>query len=235
MSQPGMRVAGRPILAETFAAAEDSRSTVAEPHRLVARTKRDLGLQRVDFAEALAATKPQIDAHMKWLVVILADGSRVWGRKRLLAAKPFPLVTLDTTQILTNRDKQEALFERRTSVLLVPVIDTRTGEVIDSFLIYNQDGKWKIGGYANTEIAEVLVRQRKSFTSEQRRAEDFFVVSVPEQAAFYFAHGAPGAVQLVSVDNRGRDSEGKDAELMGASAALDGLARSIDESVKKTK
>ena len=118
-------------------------------------------------------------------------------------------------------------------MLLVPVIDTRTSEVIDSFLIYNQAGTWKIGGYANTEIAEVLAQQRKAFTTEQRRAEDFFVVSVPEQAAFYFAHGTPGAVQLVSVDNRGRDAEGKDAQFTGASAALDGLARSIKQSAMK--
>jgi hypothetical protein len=235
MSQPGTRVAGgRLIRAETFAA-EDARAASAEPHRLAAKPKRDLGLQRVDFAEALAATRPKIDAHMKWLVVTLADGSRVRGRKRLQAAPAFPLVTLETAQILTSRDKQEALFERRTSVLLVPVIDTRTDEVIDSFLIYNQAGEWKIGGYANTEIAGVLVQQRKSFTSERRHPGDFFVVSVPEQATFYFAHGAPGSVQLVSVDNRGRDLEGKDAQFKGANATLDGLARSIDESAKKAR
>jgi hypothetical protein len=231
---PSQRVAGgRPILAESFAAAEDVASTSAEPHRPVARSKRDLGLQRVDFAEALSETKPKIDAHMKWLVVTLADGSHVRGRKRLQAAPAFPLVTLDTAQILTNREKQEMLFDRKTAVLLVPVVDTGTGDVIDSFLIYNQAGEWKVGGYANTEIAEVLVRQRKSFTSEDRHAEDFFVVSVPEQAAFYFAHGAPGSVQLVSVDNRGRASDGKDAQFTGASAALEGLARSIGESARK--
>ena len=234
--RPGMFVAGvRPIRAETFAADAEPGAPSAEPYRAVGKSKRDLGLQRVDFPEALAATRPMIDKYVAKLVVTLADGTNVWGKKRLKAAPAFPLVTLDTAQILTNRDKQEALFERRTSVLLVPVIDTRTGDVIDSFLIYNQQGAWKIGGYANTEIAEVLVQQRKSFTSEQRHAEDFFVVSVPEQAAFYFAHGAPGSVQLVSVDNQGRDSEGKDAQFMGASATLDGLARSIDEYAKKTK
>jgi hypothetical protein len=230
----GMLVAGgRPIRAETFAAGEGLGSTGAESFRPVVQSKRDLGLQRVEFAAALAATKPKIDRYVSHLKVTLPDGNTVRGRKRLAAATAFPLVMLDTAQILNNRDKQEALFERKTSVLLVPVIDTTTHEVIDSFLIYNQRGDWKIGGYANTEIAAVLVQQRKAFTSEQRRAEDFFAVSVPEQSAFYFAHGAHGSVQLVSVDNQGRDSEGKDTSFTGAGVALEGLARSINESAKK--
>jgi hypothetical protein len=223
----------RPIRAETFAAGEGAGPVSAEPHRPDVKAKLDLGLQRTDFAKALADTRPMIAKHVAHLTVTLADGTNVRGRKRLQAATAFPLITLDTTQILTYSAKQDALSERTTSVLLVPVIDTRTSEVIDSFLIYNQAGTWKIGGYANTEIAEVLVQQRKAFTTEQRRAEDFFVVSVPEQAAFYFAHGTPGAVQLVSVDNRGRDAEGKDAQFTGASAALDGLARSIKQSAMK--
>jgi hypothetical protein len=232
--RPGSFVAlGRPIRAETFAAGEVANSAGAEPHRPVAQTKRDLGLQRVDFTAALAATRSQIDAYVSKLTVTLADGTNVRGKKRLKAATAFPLITLNTSQVLINREKHEALFERKTSVLLVPVVDTRTNEVIDSFLIYNQQGDWKIGGYANTEIAEVLVQQRKSFTNQQRRAEDFFVVSVPEQAAFYFAHGAPGSVQLVSVENQGRDAQGKDAQFTGAGAALDGLARSINEAAAK--
>lgn len=223
----------RPIRAESFAASEVPGTASAEPHGRIAQAKPDLGLQRVDFAAAIAATKPQIDKYVAHLRVTLPDGKDVWGRKRLKAATAFPLVTLDTDQILTRRDKQEALLDRKTSVLLVPVIDTRTDEVIDSFLIYNQQGTWKVGGYANTEIAAVLVEQRKAFSSEQRRPEDFFVVSVPEQAAFYFAHGAPGAVQLVSVDNRGRDADGKNVEFTAAGTALDGLARSINESAAK--
>jgi hypothetical protein len=227
--------ATRPIRADTFAASDGSGPLSVEPHRPSVQAKRDLGLQRVDFVEALAATRSKIDSHVAKLTVTMADGTNVRGRKRLKAATAFPLVTLDTAQIMNNRDKQEALFERKTAVLLVPVIDTRTSEVIDSFLIYNQQGTWKIGGYANTEIAEVLVQQRNSFTSVQRRAEDFFVVSVPEQAVFYFAHGTPGAVQLVSVDNQGKDPEGKEVQFTGASATLDGLARSIYETAKRTK
>jgi len=229
-SQPGLLAMGRsrPIRAESFAAGDVSGSTNAESHPPVAKAKRDLQLQRVDFGAALSETRAMIEAHVARLTVTLADGTNVRGRKRLQAATAFPLVTLDTAQILTSRDKQEALHDRKTSVLLVPVVDTRSKEVIDSFLVYNQQGTWRIGGYANTQIAEVLVQQRKSFTSGQRRVEDFFAVSVPEQSAFYFAHGAPGSVQLVSVDNQGRDADGKDSQFTGADVALDGLAQSIN-------
>jgi hypothetical protein len=164
------------------------------------RQQISLTLEPID--RALDMTRSQIDGLVKNRIVLSSKGNRLRGQFE--AAAPIPIVILTTRQLMSARERPEALIEPKTSSLLVPVVNKRTGEVVDSFLLYNDAGTWKSGGYSNNQIAHLLVQLREKHSDATRAAKDFYMVSIPEQASFFAAHGFGAASVLVSLDNGGR-------------------------------
>jgi hypothetical protein len=143
-------------------------------------------------------------------VLTESDGTEIRAPGRFIAGRPLPIVALDTPQLMEMPMKLERWLVERTAVLLVPVIDMKTGEIVDSFLTYHEANQWWLGGYANTEIAHVANALRSKHSNGQRREQDFYLVSIPEQASFF-------AAGLASVDDG-------DSELRPARQVLDELA-----------
>ncbi len=82
---------------------------------------------------------------------------------------------------------------------MVPV--TRKGEleVVDSFLVYNDAGTWKAGGYSNTAIVDRADVMRRSLAQQGREKRDFYMVSIPSRAAFFLAHGEGADAVMASL------------------------------------
>jgi hypothetical protein len=153
----------------------------------------------LSFRRSLVGARDAIGAHMRDMKVYARDGSRMAGP--FTAADAFPIVVLTTGQILRARDRPQALLAEGTETLLVPVL--ASGQVVDSFLMQNENGNWFAGGYSNNRIAQVMVELRERFTNNARQPSEFYMVSVPEEGAFFVAHGFNLGAQLVSVNNDG--------------------------------
>jgi hypothetical protein len=114
---------------------------------------------------------------------------RPWLRESgpLTVGVPFPIVALRVDQIVAARTNPEDLLKRKTSVVLYPVM--AGGEVVDSYLMANQDGRWIETGYANTAVTRLLAQARQENAGRERvRPEDFFLISVPEYSAFFASY-----------------------------------------------
>jgi hypothetical protein len=109
---------------------------------------------------------------------------------------PFPIIGLELDDLrLADTDVQD-LLKPSTSALLFPV--ESKGAVIGAFLMLLVDGNWHRGGYANTEITRLLVQVRRDYaTKEHVSLTTFYLVSVPERAAFFAAHGSGSQAVMI--------------------------------------
>lgn len=161
---------------------------------------RPVSLNPVSFAAALEGAKPVIDEAMRGRVVRRSDGRPQAGK--FTAAPAIPIVAISTAGLVDAREQPADLLTQRTSSLVVPI--TRVGEddVVDSFLVYNDAGTWRAGGYSNTAIASLAVDARRQHTSAGREGRGFYLVSIPEQSAFLVGYGQGAGARLVSLGGK---------------------------------
>lgn len=180
---------------------------------------RRISLTPLSFAAALQGAKPVIEEAMRRRVVLGSDGRPLAGE--FTAARAIPIVAISAAGLVEAREQPERLLARRTASLVVPV--TRRGglDVVDSFLVYNDAGTWKAGGYSNTAIVSLAVESRRKLAREGRMENDFYLVSIPERPAFFVGYGQGAGAMVVSLDGEpGR-------ELTRGSYALNGVLDSL--------
>ena len=148
---------------------------------------RRISLTPVSFVAALEGARPVIDEAMRRRVVLGSDGRPLPGEFTMAPA--IPIVAISAAGLIEASGQPEDLLAQRTSSLVVPI--TRKGEleVVDSFLVYNDAGTWKAGGYSNTAIASLAVEARREHARDGRPESGFYLVSIPERPAFFVGYG----------------------------------------------
>lgn len=186
---------------------------------------RPISLTPVSFAAALEGAKPVIDEAMRRRVVLGSNGRPQTGEFTVAAA--IPIVAISAAGLVDAREQPEGLLAQRTSSLVVPI--TRKGEqqVVDSFLVYNDAGIWKAGGYSNTAIVSLAVEARREHAREGRLERGFYLVAIPERPAFFVGYGQGAGAMVVSLD--GEPGEG----LTRGSYALNGVLDSLGSAQPK--
>jgi hypothetical protein len=130
------------------------------------------------FAKALSMALP---ASRKLDLQISGAAPRTLG-------VPFPIVGLGFVQLLRAADDPTRLLAGNTSAILFPV--ESQGQVVDAYLLLFMRGGWQRGGYANIEITRRLVNVRAAYAARQHLPlENFYMVSVPGEVAFFAAYG----------------------------------------------
>ena len=143
-------------------------------------------LPRLSFAKALDTALPQ----SRQLDLQVAGAA-----PRSLGV-PFPIVGLGFQQLLRASDDPTRLLGGTTSAILFPV--ESQGQVVDAFLMLFMEGRWRRGGYANIEITRRLVDVRATYAARHHLPrEDFYMVSVPGEVAFFAAYGRGKAAILI--------------------------------------
>jgi len=124
----------------------------------------------------------------------------------VMPGKAFAVVAPGAANLLDPRGRSpESLLVRHANAYVVPLL--HGGDVVDSFQLLPENGTWKPGGYSNAEIANLLLRLSTSDQKELTDGNDeFYLVSIPELAAFYIAHGFKDAARLKSLDYGGKGS-----------------------------
>jgi hypothetical protein len=190
---------------------------VPAPVRLVSSPP--VSLTPVSVAAALQGAQPVIDETMRRRVVLAGNGRPQPGE--FIAAAPIPILAITAGELLDARDRPELLLRQRVSSLMVPVTRKGEQEVVDSFLVYNDAGTWKAGGYSNTAIVDRADLMRRSLAQEGREKRDFYLVSIPSQASFFLAHGEGAeAVMALLVEEQAGMTRGRYA-LIGVLNSLD--------------
>jgi hypothetical protein len=161
---------------------------------------RRISLTPVDFAAALEGAKPVIDETLRARVVRGSDGLPQTGE--FSAAPAIPIIAISAAGLVEARQRPEDLLAQRTSSLVVPITRKGKDQVVDSFLVYNEQGTWKAGGYSNTAIASLAVDARRQHARAGRQERDFYLVSIPEQSAFFVGYGQGGAAMMASLGER---------------------------------
>jgi hypothetical protein len=158
---------------------------------------RPISLTPVSFAAALEGAKPVIDATLRAREVRGSDGLPQSGE--FTAGAAIPVVAISAAGLIDARERPEDLLVPRTASLVIPI--TRKGErqVVDSFLVYNDAGTWKAGGYSNTAIASLAADARRQLAHEGRPERGFYLVSIPERSAFFVGHGQGAGAMLASL------------------------------------
>jgi hypothetical protein len=159
---------------------------------------RRISLTPVSFAAALEGAKPVIDEAMRRRDVLGSDGRPQAGE--FTVAPAIPIVAITVAGLVDAREQPEGLLAQRTSSLVVPITRKGEQEVVDSFLVYNDAGTWKAGGYSNTAIASLAVEARREHAREGRLERDFYLVSIPERSAFFVGYGQGASALVVSLD-----------------------------------
>jgi hypothetical protein len=193
---------------------------VPPPVRLA--STQPVSLTPVSVAAALEGARSVIDETMRRHVVLASNGTAQPGE--FSAAAPIPILAITAGELLDARGRPESLLRQRVSSLMVPV--TRKGEleVVDSFLVYNDAGTWKAGGYSNTAIVDRADVMRRSLAQEGRQKRDFYLVSIPSQASFFIAHGEGADAVMASLID---EQQG----MTGGRYALKGVLNSLDRAM----
>jgi len=157
----------------------------------------------------------------------------VYTRNRIRVTEPlgvgqiYPIVVLTTRQLMDTRDRPDSLLAARTSSVIATVVKAASGEVVDSLLVYNDAGTWKEAEYSNTLITRHMdaVRSRHPVHGNNP-SQSYYLVSIPEQAAFYAARGFGGSALLASLDDANGD-------LVPAHEALTALIQNVDAASRR--
>lgn len=141
-----------------------------------------------------------------------ANGNR--RRGNITAGTPIAVVAIGAEEL---NAPPERLFVRHTHAYVVPVFEGK--QFVDSFQLLPQNGGWRQGGYSSPGIASLLARLSEEPKNKLRlkQGEVFYLVSVPELASFFLAHGFGKDAKLKSLDHGGRE------DFVTASKALDAL------------
>jgi len=160
-------------------------------------------LNKVNFTvarRAFEARKEQL------LSQYIADSSTdVAAPARVSFGEPFPIVAPTLDELLEARADPARVLTESTSGLVVPVL--QYGKVVDSFLLVNNDGDWKVGGLSSLEVDRVLVELRTKYPAPSghpdQQSDSFYMVAIPEASAFFAARGLGRNAQLMSVNDGG--------------------------------
>jgi hypothetical protein len=141
-----------------------------------------------------------------------ADGKR--RRGNITAGTPIAVVAIGAEEL---NAPPERLLVRHAHAYVVPVFEGK--QFVDSFQLLPENGGWQQGGYSSPGIASLLARLSEESRNRHdlRQGEVFYLVSVPELAAFFLAHGFGKEAKLKSLDYGGRE------EFMTASKAFEAL------------
>jgi hypothetical protein len=171
-----------------------------------ARPKSQYPLVRTDVVNIVAPLPggfpaPQvleapINAYMKKQV--FRDSHGVPRKGNPVAGRPVPIVSISAQELFAGEAHPESLLARRTSAYVVPVLIGK--DVVASFLVLDLHGQWRQGGYSNIAIASLLTK----FRDQSGTPNDFYLVSIPELATFFAAHGFLGNAMLKSLDFDGK-------------------------------
>ena len=155
-----------------------------------------------------------INAYMKKQV--FRDPRGVPRKGNLVAGRPIPVVAIRARDLFAAEAHPELLLARRTGAYVVPVLLDK--QVVDSFLVLNLHGQWRDGGYSSIQIASLLSKLR----DQSSTPNDFYLVSIPELATFFAAHGFLADARLKSLDY---DANGADLPAKAALAEVIAQAR----------
>jgi hypothetical protein len=113
------------------------------------------------------------------------------------AGTPIPVLTVDLGQL---NAPPESLLVRHAHAYVVPVWQGTT--FVDSFQLLPIHGGWRQGGYSSPKIASMLASLSEDPKNKQalRPGEVFYLVSIPEVAAFFLGHGFGNDAKLKSLD-----------------------------------
>jgi len=98
-------------------------------------------------------------------------------------ATPFPLISLPFALIQNEGVDPADVLKPETHTVLYPVI--AGDEVVDATLAFVSTGGWRMGGYANTEVARLAV-ERWQRLGEPALA---YIVAVPSLSLFFMGQG----------------------------------------------
>ena len=116
--------------------------------------------------------------------------------------EPIPIVAFGSDDLWSARAKPQDLLAPRTKAVIVPV--TENGELVDSFLMLYEGGKWTEGGYSNNEIARLLLEVRNRPENRERTARGFYLVSIPEEGSFFATHGFEDRAEMIPLADDAR-------------------------------
>jgi hypothetical protein len=156
--------------------------------------------------EPVEALKGPIDQYIKQEQqrsgFLRSNGTRRTGN--ITGGIPIAVVTLDADQLVGGNASPESRLVRRASAYIVPVLEGN--DIVDTFQLLPENGGWRQGGYSSLGIAHLLttLTERDQIKRELRAGEVFYLVSIPELAAYYLAHGFQAEARLKSLDYEGR-------------------------------
>jgi len=125
---------------------------------------------------------------------VFRDSRGVPRKGNPVAGRPIPIVAIRARELFQAEAHPELLLARRTNAYVVPVLFQ--GRVVDSFIVLNLHGQWRQGGYSSIQIASLLQKIRDQSGAQ----DDFYLVSIPELATFFAAHGFLADAKLRSLD-----------------------------------
>jgi hypothetical protein len=122
---------------------------------------------------------------------------------QIVAGTPIAVISLGPEQL---NAPPESLLVRHAHAYVVPVWEGK--EFAGSFQLLPAHGGWQQGGYSSPKIASILARlsEDPKNRGELKQGEIFYLVSIPELATFYLAHGFGKEAQLKSLDYGGREA-----------------------------
>jgi hypothetical protein len=192
---------------------------------------RRISLTPVSFVAALEGARPVIDEAMRRRVVVGSDGRPLPGE--FTTAPAIPIVAISAAGLIEASGQPEDLLTQRTSSLVVPIRRKGEPEVVDSFLVYNDAGTWKAGGYSNTAIVSLAVEARREHASAGRTESGFYLVSIPERPAFFVGYGHGAGAMVVSLD--GDAGRGLTPGSYALNGILDSLASAQPTALQATR
>jgi len=180
----------------------------------------NIDLQDVDF-NTLTGSYDILRSRARHRVVYTPERRRITEPVR--EGVIFPIVVLRTAQLMRNRERPEMLLQPRAASLIATVVTPSNGKVVDSVLLYNNAGNWQEAEYSNTGIAARLAEVSRRFPRRGEAPQDqYYLVSIPEQAAFYAAVGFGEAARLRPLNER------RESGFVSAHEALTRLAKRVD-------
>jgi hypothetical protein len=154
----------------------------------------------VTFGQARVDSNPPLSAHMRALEVYDSDGSPVLGPFGL--TEVVPIIVLTTRELIEAGSRPQSLLQDRTNAVMAVVVSNR--EVVDSFMVVHERSGWVVDGYNSNQIAYLAETARLAQSIDGRSGLGFYLVSVPEQGAFYLGYGFGDSALLLPLANQAR-------------------------------
>jgi hypothetical protein len=158
------------------------------------------GPVEIDWAIAFPDLAEPVGAFMRSHKVRESSGKYTNGP--FTTDAPFPIVGLRTEQLLQSAAQPDALLVPRTSAFVVPIL--KDGIAVDSFMLLHRRGGWSEGGYSSNHIANLCNVLRAKHGVGAAAAKDYYLVSIPEQGAFFIGRGFKDQAKLLSLGNDGK-------------------------------